>query len=315
MENLIGKSITGDLTPDESKILKDWRLSDPEHEKEYLEYELAWSETELASAHAPVPDMEESWKKLSDTLQLEKQPLKKTPVLNLWKYVAAAAMIAGLSIFSYWLAQPTIITYSTTIGDRKTITLPDGSIVMMNFSSEISFVSDGFGEKHRDVKLVGETFFDIQKSIVPFNVRTTDFTVSVKGTSFNINTRSQKPSIAVKTGHVGVTSTVGQRTVDLTAGWMTESVNAQLTEPKPVETAQIAGWKEGHLLFEGSSLIDVVEEIEGYFGISIELKNSSLSQKKITASFTHSKPDVIIRSIALSIGGTATQTSEGWELK
>lgn len=64
--------------------------------------------------------------------------------------------------------------------------LPDGSTVLLNEGSELSY-STSFGKQAREVTLTGEGYFDVQHNLSkPFKVLTGNVTTTVLGTAFNI---------------------------------------------------------------------------------------------------------------------------------
>jgi transmembrane sensor len=110
-----------------------------------------------------------------------------------WLRVAAAVLlIAGLSILYKGRQQAPAIKknlvahFVTGGGERKKITLLDGSVVLLNAKSSLT-VNEDFNESKREVNLVGEAFFDVKHNKnKPFQVHTTDFDINVLGTSFNV---------------------------------------------------------------------------------------------------------------------------------
>jgi transmembrane sensor len=70
------------------------------------------------------------------------------------------------------------------------ISLPDGSKIYLNRNSEISYRTN-YGKHRRDVKLVGEAFFEIAPDVSkPFIIDAGKAKVKVVGTSFNVITNN-----------------------------------------------------------------------------------------------------------------------------
>ncbi len=70
---------------------------------------------------------------------------------------------------------------------RKTVVLPDGSVVTLHSNTTIT-LSSHFGQSGREVALSGEAFFDITHNEQhPFIVHTADVNIEVLGTLFNVN--------------------------------------------------------------------------------------------------------------------------------
>jgi len=85
--------------------------------------------------------------------------------------------------------------------ESKRHVLPDGSVVLLNSNSQISYV---INEEVREVKLKGEAFFKVEKGIVPFVVRTPYGQVKVLGTAFNVNSNNEELEVEVDEGEVEV---------------------------------------------------------------------------------------------------------------
>src|SRR5690606_40088 len=74
----------------------------------------------------------------------------------------------------------------SSVGERKSFQLPDGSKVMLNSASTIQ-VSKNFNETTRELTLSGEAFFDVASNPEkPFIIHTASMDVKVLGTIFNV---------------------------------------------------------------------------------------------------------------------------------
>jgi len=85
--------------------------------------------------------------------------------------------------------------------DQQTqaVSLPDGSVVLLNQNSELEYQKD-FSD--RQVTLRGEAFFKVQKAKEPFVVSTSNGQITVLGTSFNVKEDDQQLEVEVETGSV-----------------------------------------------------------------------------------------------------------------
>ena len=100
---------------------------------------------------------------------LEKQLVRKsryTIPLHIWGTVASAAAIALICIVSWYAYEfwtPSSMQTINTLANRIEITLPDGSEVMLNHFSSLSYPKS-FKGNQRDVTLSGEAFFNVTKN-------------------------------------------------------------------------------------------------------------------------------------------------------
>lgn len=101
------------------------------------------------------------------------------------------------------------VTYQLTVtspGIKKEVLLPDQSVIYLNAASSLSVPSD-FGDKKREVILIGEAFFKIHKDPShPFIIHSGKILTTVLGTSFNIKAYEEDKNveISVATGKVKV---------------------------------------------------------------------------------------------------------------
>ena len=91
-------------------------------------------------------------------------------------------------------------------GDKARIELPDGTNVVLNSASQMSYLND-FGKKNRCVQLNGEAFFKVaHDESRTFIVQVGELEVKVLGTSFNVSAYEDDEDIVVvlQEGKVGV---------------------------------------------------------------------------------------------------------------
>jgi transmembrane sensor len=96
-------------------------------------------------------------------------------------------------------------TYSTDIGERRSLTLADGSTVDLNARSSIRIE---FSNAERRVELLqGQALFQVAKDKHrPFIVRTADTSVRAVGTQFDVYRKSSGTTVTVLEGVVAVYS-------------------------------------------------------------------------------------------------------------
>jgi transmembrane sensor len=138
----------------------------------------------------------------SDVIEPEPQPGR---VLKYRKHIRAAAA-SLLIIGACWLyfkdragSSSTISAneFITSAGSKSTVNLPDGSVVVLNASSRLSYKKD-FGISNREITLTGEAYFDVVKNQgLPMVVHTSAIDIWVKGTAFNV--KSYPEDAAVET--------------------------------------------------------------------------------------------------------------------
>lgn len=167
---------------------------------------------------------------------------------------------------------PVINTMSTPRGGQYNLQLPDGTVVMLNAESSISYPT-AFTGKSRNVTITGEAYFEVAKNKkMPFIVSFGDQKVEVLGTHFDIRAYHEQPdkttllegSVKISTGNEKQLLVPGQQAV--------YDVNAKKFDVKTVDTEDIIAWKNGLFLFDNTDLDQVMFELARWYNIEVIYK-------------------------------------------
>ena len=58
-------------------------------------------------------------------------------------------------------------------------------------------------------------------------------------------------------------------------------------------------WKDGYLAFNSKPLNEVLQEIENWYGVSIQLRNKKLADDLLTGAFYHETLESVLYSLSL----------------
>ena len=221
----------------------------------------------------------------------EEKPVRKVKFTS-YLVRAAAILLIPLSIAFFYTIQQNgkqeiERTISTPLASKSHFVLPDGTNVWLNSGSSITF-SDDYGKKQRNVQLTGEAFFDVQKSEIPFFVKTNYATVKVLGTAFNVMAyHDENPSVTLERGKVFVSSNSGLNKV-LIPGEQAEidSVSSSISVRR-VDADIYSSWVKNQLIFRNETLNEVVKRLERWYNIKIEIDDKFISDKKLTATIEY----------------------------
>jgi transmembrane sensor len=119
--------------------------------------------------------------------------------------VASCALILVIAGAIWWQAER-FPGYTTDVGERRSITLADGSTVDLNARSKLRVE---FSDKERRVELLdGQALFQVAKDKNrPFIVASGDATVRAVGTQFDVYRKANGTTVTVIEGRVAVYST------------------------------------------------------------------------------------------------------------
>lgn len=196
--------------------------------------------------------------------------------------------------------QIALLTKSTLPGEKLQFTLMDGSKVWMNAATEIQF-PEKFDSLERRITLTGEAYFEVVKdSLRPFIVETNGLSTTALGTSFNITTKNKgRIQISLLTGKVKVSSTSDQKDVYLDPGKaLSYSTNDHKQQVRSFDVNQVIAWKEGVLLFEDASLLTVVNQLEEWYGVSIQIENGDQIRWKYSAGYKNQTLEDVLNSLS-----------------
>lgn len=216
-------------------------------------------------------------------------PSPKTQTVSFWRpwrLVASAALfmlVSGLVYLQFF--HHTEVMLATTYGQQLETLLPDGSKVTLNANSRLRYHT----QEPRKVWLEGEAFFEIKKipeTDADFQVLTEDLTVTVLGTSFNVNSRNDQTKVFLEEGKVRLkvddpaTEIMEMDPGDLIA--YSKKQNKLKENRKNASSLKNASWKEGTLIFHDTLLPHALYEIEDIYGIHFLLQSEKLQEEVIS---------------------------------
>jgi ferric-dicitrate binding protein FerR (iron transport regulator) len=205
--------------------------------------------------------------------------VKTSRWLRPWKAAAAAAVIilaAGIGYISI-LKKPVKQLVFVAEKHRKTLKLPDGSLVYLEPGSTLKYTGN-FGKEERTVALTGEAFFEVEHNAkFPFIVASSLINTTVLGTSFNMEARdTAEARVVVLTGMVQVQANDNAdndgKEVILTANKRAVYNNITHTlqmSDAPEDAKFYTQKQQGRFIYDGADLIKVVNDLQRYYNINV----------------------------------------------
>jgi transmembrane sensor len=222
----------------------------------------------------------------------------------------AALIIFLLCTIFVWMWFGSIdISIKTDFAENKKVSLPDGSIVILNANSSLTYSKDWDGGKDRKVWLDGEGYFSVAKGITngqKFEVITKGLSVIVEGTIFNVNSRKDKVEIFLEDGKISlVTKADKNNKKELKPGEFAR-YNTKLKElnlsQKQKDIHNVSSWKDGTILFHDASLLEVLKKLNEIYGVDFEVDDKDVLSKKITTGIPVAELDVAITMLEDVLG-------------
>jgi ferric-dicitrate binding protein FerR (iron transport regulator) len=241
---------------------------------------------------------DETFNKIQEKINNKNTKVRKLNPYN-WGIGVAASVILLFGLFSIFSNNTTII--ETGFGETKTIALLDGSEVILNSKSTITYNEDDWKEK-RTLTLDGEAYFKVKKGEV-FTVITNNGSVKVLGTQFNVNASNDLFDVVCYEGKVGVKTlesdhillpTNGVRKIN---GNPIESLVTNLLKPT---------WIDGESTFKSVPIKYVISELEEQY--NIEFDASAINGTTIfSGSFPHKNLKVALKTVFEPLNITYTE--------
>jgi ferric-dicitrate binding protein FerR (iron transport regulator) len=326
-ENLILRFIQGSATEEEARELEHWINEDPERLQTFRQLADSWSRAELADPAAR-QRQQLAWKRLkaemeqapaAGTRPTGTRPTRKVRIPGYLRIAATILVAAGFTWFaSYKYYKPNrqqgqMIEVSTPFGSRTHIVLPDSSEAWLNAGTTIRYNADLFQRK-RELYLEGEAFFRVKPDRKRmFLVATSDISVRVYGTSFNIKSfpeegsiettliegrislarnsamplrkqkqvylePNQKATFIKKEGHIALAEIMdaepGQNSRTLKPG--------NILVYDEVDSEQITSWTKGQLVIESEPLVDLSKKLARKYDIRFVFKDEAAKKIKFS---------------------------------
>lgn len=168
---------------------------------------------------------------------------------------------------------PVYNTMSTPRGGQYKLQLPDGTTVMLNAESSITYPIE-FTGKERGVTISGEAYFEVAKNKnMPFRVHFGNQTVEVLGTHFNISAYKDQPAFKTTLLEGSVKISEGKENQLLVPGQQAVyEPGSHKFNVKPVDTDDILAWKNGLFLFDNTEIDNVMLQLARWYNIEVFYK-------------------------------------------
>ncbi|MDC7677205.1 FecR family protein [Asticcacaulis machinosus] len=224
---------------------------------------------------------------------LQAQDMRRTmPARNVkaWRVtVALAAGLAGLAVLTgIWAADRPQI-YDTGRGQTRTVTLADGSVLVLNTGTKLEVRLRPWA---RDLHLVaGEARFNVAPEAKrPFTVTTGKGRVTALGTAFVVRDLSEATSVTLLHGRVEVGTPLKpfqsvQGAVILAPGQRAIVSGRERVIVDQPDIAAVTAWEQGKVVFSNTTLMAAAQEMNRYATKPIKLKGSSVAAIRVSGVF------------------------------
>ena len=263
-------------TAEDRRSFEAWLAEDPAHAAALAHAETLWQRLDIVK-----PELER--------LRRSQSVFSRRNVI-----LGSAAVLIGTSAIYLRSRDDLFADHTTDVGERRTISLEDGSSVELGSYSALSV---DFVPTHRRVRLHrGQAFFEtVADTARPFLVDAANGTMQALGTRFDVKFVDDLVTVVVSEHAVLVRGAFPAVTVE--QGWQVsfgKGGDAALTR---ANLATAEAWRRDQIIFQDMPLRLVLAEIERYRRGRIVLMDDSLGAIPVTAIFSAKQPENALQAL------------------
>lgn len=216
--------------------------------------------------------------------------------------VAAACAAVVLALFITLAPQPEPQTIATTIGQRKTVALADGSKLMLDTDTlvKVTFVKN---ERRLELTKGRANFAVAHDETRPFRVTAGGMTVTALGTNFDVAALAGIRAVTLVTGKVAVemarhpNSPVEEKVVLLPGQRLAVGSDGRLGRPERVDLKGVLAWQQGRIEFDNATVAEAIAEANRYSQTKIRLAHKASADKHIDGVFRTDRIDAVAAAL------------------
>ncbi|HTN08562.1 FecR family protein [Agriterribacter sp.] len=235
---------------------------------------------------------------------------------------AKTAEREGVAVQESYTVEKKEIT--TRPGAHTKIILPDGSTVLLNAGSKLTY-NNNFDAAVREVALSGEAYFDVKKDVRrPFIIHAQTMNIRVLGTAFNVKSypgdKSSETSLI--RGSIEVTMNdrpdekiilrpseklvvMNDREMKKDAGKINAGIPSSITISKinyaPADSAVIeTSWIDNRLIFRNKIFTELAVELERKYGLPFRFEDENAKQLMFDVNFKNETIHQVLQALQLA---------------
>lgn len=341
-----------DATATEAELLEfsAWLQRSPQHIEEFLQVSALHAELSSAGevAFPAVQILVDAARLNVVEIASTDEPTQAVPPpeqrrVRLRRLIGGAAGVVLLAMVTqHFVIDPADIavvtapgqTFSTDVGEQRSVVLADGSVVNLNTRSTLNV---RFTQASRVVELTaGEAIFDVHKEASrPFLVKSGRSVVEAVGTRFNVYRQAKQTVVTVVEGNVAVSSQTARTSDSDTpitdqagknkrvavvrlqpGGQVAVLKSGAISATRTVDSSKATAWTERRLVFDAEPLQFVARELNRYNRRRVSIGDVRIATRSISGVFNASDPETLLAFLK-TVGDIRVErdpASDGWVL-
>jgi transmembrane sensor len=331
LDELIILVLDGSATSSQREEVRRWRAESPENDAYYRSTQRVWQATQPSVRESFPPRVDpavivaEAERRRGDreggapggasggdVIEMEdRRPRTSWQRRATGWSVAAAAAVAALAL-GVGVGLPggpePLATFAAGPQTSRSVNLEDGSFVRLAPGSSLQAWA---AEGERRYSVVGRAFFAVAHDDgMPFVVRAGDTETRVLGTRFEVAEQGSAVRTVVVDGRVAVSNDLG--VVEVPAGALARVAegSAPVTE-RPDDVYALLDWPGGVLLFQGTPLAQVADEVQRHFRRTVDVRGEALRALRISGSFEEETFEEVVLALCDASGAQCGFTEDG----
>ena len=307
-KKLVFDFFAGRLTPLQRKKIENW-VQSPQNEELFYLYLEEWEnnnseyEPDGGIALKQYVNYLNTEEKEFSTSYVAKEKRGKYRLLTLRNIAASLILFVmiGLLVTNELFY---FKTYKNTDNEIQSLTLDDGTKIILNQNSSLKIHRWRLTKNTREVYLVGEAKFFVThtKSNERFIVKTDkNFEVVVLGTEFAVSSRTRGAKVILNKGKVLLNYEEGQKTKHLfmkPGDYVLFNKQNKASLNTFSEKQYLSIWQEKRFVFNKTSLKDVAIMLEETYGLKVKVFGTDLANRKLMGSFQAENLDELLNTIS-----------------
>ncbi len=318
MDELIVRYLSGDATDVEARRVEKWRDASAGNAAHVRELAALWEGLDRVrtSERHPRPRAEALMEEAERRREASRSTAARRALLRSpwagYGLAAAAVLVASFVGLDAWKERArghglSPVESSAGAGEVVAMTLSDGTYVRLAPGATLRFPAVA---GRREVELDGRAFFAVSHGGEPFVVRGGGGDVTVLGTRFQVESDGEGLEVVVVEGVVEVAAPGG------TARALADQVATVREGAAPVVTSVTDVWSRldwpgGLLVFQGTPLASVAAELGRFYGVVVELRDTSAGGLGITGSFQGEPLEAVVEAVCAVTGIQCEVTPDG----
>lgn len=250
--------------------------------------------------------------------------------------IAAGVLVVAAGSVVYWQSQQPDV-YSTASGERRVVTLEDGSQLSLD---SLSKVQVRYTASARELTLKeGQARFRVARDVErPFSVSAGDQKIVATGTDFNVDLFGASVFVTLIEGHVVVLPMLEEivqksrrmttapdrstersdtrseragRGIELSAGQQLVATSSSAPQVATVSLDRATAWQSGRLVFDNEPLSSVIARVNRYSAQKLKISDEKTSALRMSGVFNAGDADGFVSTITQYLAVRADKAPDG----